>query len=157
MCEDWVFEVFQRMDWNSVSIVYSHLTYYELRMTHERKPSRSVSCFACAECSLGKGAFHSIQELEICFVVRIIKRNYKLKFCGLTVEKVSIPIIEPVSSLKQSIFWNVGRMSDFVDWKRTAWRWYTGSRKLIFLWNGFFSQSLTYTSEVFEKFWCIGI
>ena len=109
------------MDWISVSIVYSHLIYYELRMTHERKPSRSISCFACAECSLRKGAFHSIQESEICVVVRIIKRNYKLKFSGLTVEKVSVPIIEPVSSLKQSIFW-----------------------------NGFFSQSLTYTYEVYE-------
>ena len=62
------------------------------------------------------GRFHSIRESEICFVLRIIKRNYTLKFPGLTVEKVSFPIIEPVSRLKQSIFWNVGRISDFVDW-----------------------------------------
>ena len=75
-----------------------------------------VSCFARAECSLRKGTFHSIRESEICFVLRVIKRNYKLKFSGLTVEKVSCPIIEPVSCLMQSIFWNVGRISDFVDW-----------------------------------------
>ena len=92
------------------------LTYYELRITHERKSSRSVSCFARADCSLRKGVFHSIRESEVCFVLRIIKSNYKLNFLGLTFEKVSIPIIEPVSSLKQSIFWNVGRISDFVDW-----------------------------------------
>ena len=92
------------------------LTYYELRIRHERKSSRSVSCFARVDCSLRKGVFHSIRESEICFVLRIIKRNYKLQFSGLTVEKVSIPIIEPVSSLKQSIFWNVGGISDFVDW-----------------------------------------
>ena len=48
---------------------------------------------------LAKGAFHSIWESEICFVLRIIKRNYKLKFSGLTVEKVSIPIIEYTSCI----------------------------------------------------------
>ena len=111
--------------------------------------------------------YHSIRESEICFVLRIIKkRNYKLKFSGLTVEKMSFPVIEPVSCLKQSIFWNVGRISDFVDWTvyilkcwthlwvcgltRTTWRWYTGSRTLIFLQNGFFSQSLTYTPGIYE-------
>ena len=104
------------MDWLSVSIVNLHLTYYELRSTHERKSSRLVSCFARSDCFLRKGTFHSIRESEIFFVLRIIKRNYKLKFSGLTVEKVSFPIIEPVSCLKQSIFWNVGRISDFVDW-----------------------------------------
>ena len=31
----------------------------------------------------------------------------RLKFSGLTVEKVSIPVIEATLSLKQSIFWNV--------------------------------------------------
>ena len=72
--------------------------------------------FARADRSLRKGAFHSIRESEICFVLRIKKRNYKLKFSGLTVKKVSFPIIEPVSCLKQSIFWNVGRISDFMDW-----------------------------------------
>ena len=84
-------------------------------MAHERKSSRSVSCFARANCSLRKGAFHSIRESEIGFVLRIIKRNYKLNFSGLTVEKVSLPIIEPVSCLKQFIFRNVERISDFVD------------------------------------------
>ena len=48
---------FQIMDWISVSIVYSHLTYYELRMIHDRKSSRSVSCFARADCSLRKAHF----------------------------------------------------------------------------------------------------
>ena len=43
-------------------------------------------------------------------------RGMKLKLSELTVEKVNIPIIKPISSLKQSIFWNVGRISDFVDW-----------------------------------------
>ena len=38
----------------------------------------------------------------------------------------------------------------FCGLKRTAWRWYTGSRTLIFLQNGFFSQSLTYTPEIYE-------
>ena len=48
---------------------------------------------------LAKGAFHSIRESQICFVLRIIKRNYKLKFSGLTVEKVSLPIIEYTSCI----------------------------------------------------------
>ena len=67
------------MDWLSVSIVNSHLTYYESRSTHERKSSRLVSCFARSDCSMRKGTSHSIRESEICFVLRIIKRNYKLK------------------------------------------------------------------------------
>ena len=50
------------MDWISVSIVYSHQTYYELRMIHDRKSSRSVSCFARADGSLRKARFHSIPE-----------------------------------------------------------------------------------------------
>ena len=70
---------FQIMDWISVSIVYSHLTYYELRMIHDRKSSTSVSCFARAGCSLQKARF-TVRKSEISFVLRIIKRNYKLKF-----------------------------------------------------------------------------
>ena len=48
---------------------------------------------------LAKGAFHSIRESEIFFVLRIIKRNYKLQFSGLTVKKVIIPIIEYTSCI----------------------------------------------------------
>ena len=33
---------------------------------------------------LAKGAFYSIRKSEISFVLRIIKRNYKLKFSGIT-------------------------------------------------------------------------
>ena len=138
------------MDWISVSIVYSHLTYYELRMIHDRKSSRSVSSFARADCSLRKGAFHSIRESEICFVLRIIKRNYKLKFSGLTVEKVSIPLIEPVSFLKQSIFRNVGRISDFVVWnvQRDA--------GILVQESSFFSKT-AFTHKVCLYTWNLGI
>lgn len=38
------------------------------------------------------------------------------KFSGLTVRKVSIPIIEAILPLKQFTFWNVGCISEFVDW-----------------------------------------
>ena len=75
---------FQIMDWISVSIVYSHLTYYELGMIHDRKLSRSVSCFAHADCSLKKARFTVFEKSEISFVLRIIKRNYKLRFSGIT-------------------------------------------------------------------------
>ena len=36
---------------------------------------------------LAKGAFYSIRKSEISFVLRIIKRNYKLKFSRLTVKR----------------------------------------------------------------------
>ena len=52
---------------------------------------------------LAKGAFYIIRKSEISFVLRIITRNYKLKFSGLTVrakkKKVSIPIIEYTSCI----------------------------------------------------------
>ena len=50
---------------------------------------------------LAKGTFHSIRESEISFVLRVmlINRNYELKFSGLTVEKVNIPIIEYTSCI----------------------------------------------------------
>ena len=58
---------------------------YELRMTHERKSATwSVSCSARGDCLhfaflvkifCKHGAFHSIWESEICFVLCIIKRN----------------------------------------------------------------------------------
>ena len=70
---------FQIMDWISVLILYSHLTYYELRMIHDRKSSRSVSCFARAECSFKTErftVFENKKSKKNSFVLRIIKRNY---------------------------------------------------------------------------------
>ena len=42
---------------------------------------------------LAKGAFHSIRKSEISFVFRIIKRNYKVKFSGLTVKRCAFQLL----------------------------------------------------------------
>ena len=73
----------------------------------------------------------------------------RLREISEALEKVSFPVIEAILSLKQSIFWNVGRTADFVDWNIQR-DWYIGSRNLIFLKNRFFWQSLTYTTEIYE-------
>ena len=69
---------------------------------------------------LAKGAFHSFRESEICFVLRIIKRNYNLKFSGLTVEKVSIPIIEYTSCIGGYEVLHTGRPFAFAPFLRPA-------------------------------------
>ena len=135
-------------------------------MTHERKSATwSVSCSARGDCLhfaflvkifCKHGAFHSIWESEICFVLCIIKRNEAKIFrtnCwkGEHSSYSTCFIFEAIYILKcWTHFW-------FCGLKRIAWRWYTGSRKLFFLQNGFFSQSLTYTPEIYEYFWYTGI
>ena len=69
---------------------------------------------------LAKGAFYSIRKSEISFVLRIIKRNYKLKFSGLTVEKVSIPIIEYTSCIGGYEVLHTGRPFAFAPFLRPA-------------------------------------
>ena len=50
----------------------------------ENYQGRFRSCFARADCSLKKARFTVFEKSEISFVLRIIKRNYKLKFSGIT-------------------------------------------------------------------------
>ena len=62
---------------------------------------------------------------------------------------MSIPVIEAILSLKQSIFWNVGRIADFMDWN-IQHEAGTRVQEFIFLKNRFFRQSLTYRAEIYE-------
>ena len=89
-------------------------------MTHDRKSSRSVSCFAREDCSVRKARFTGIRKSEISFVLWIIKRNFKLKFSGLTVEKVSIPIIEYTSCIGGYEVLHTGRPFAFAPFLRPA-------------------------------------
>ena len=78
----------------------------------QRKSARSVSCFARGDClhllSLQKSGVN-MARFKVFGNQKFASfsgwlRGIRLKFSGLTVEKVSIPVIEAILSLKPSIF-----------------------------------------------------